>query len=939
MTSQRVAALRERFERLLGTFRPSRTDDDLAEELRLHLELAAEAARQRGESPGRATRTAAMGSGRVIQAMEAMREQRALPWLDDLIRDMRDAVQQLRCSPGFAAVAVLTLALGIGATTAVFSASDAVALRPVPVNDPGTLVRLSWVGPNDLTGSVNRYGFLAADRGRQLEATFPYPIFQTFAKSNHTLIDLIACAPKIQLAVETAAGAAMATGMLASANYFEVLGVRAEAGRTFAPSDDRPDAPPVAVISDEYWQRAFGGRRSVIGSTIGMSGVPVTIIGVTPRAFAGIQRVPDVAPDVAVPLSAIVRFDRGDVDRGSMLRQTLYWWLELVGRVKPGVTPEQVRADLSDLFQTSARRGWSSYVGSSSSDARALGLLRKLGLLRDDPRAPELRVTSARHGIDDVNPDRYQIVGLLAVVVTLVLLLVCVNLANLLLARGAVRRREIQIRLSMGATAGRLVRQLLVESACVALLAGACGVLLASRANDLLPAGIGRFPPVDWRALVFAAVTSAAAVIAIGLIPAVIVVRQDLAGNADRRWRSGRANLARTLVVAQVALSMVLLVGAGLFLRTVDNLQHVDVGFDANRLLLVNVNPPVNTYDRTRILRLYARLLDRLTRVPGVERAALSRPAPLSGPLVTTPLVIDRRGPAVSPHVDRAAARRVRWMMVDSNFFETWGISVVSGRAFSRSDAADASQVVMINEAAARELFPGDSPIGRRVGPSYEFSSEDEIVGVVTDVSYDSLRDAAPPTVYVPYAQEMARWGGPQPVTIALRTAVDPMTVAAAVREAARNIDPDVPIGISTEQEQIGLRAAREKLFAGACTLCGGIALALASVGLFGLISYSVVRRSKEIGIRLALGAWRTDVVRMVIGDSLALVGVGIGIGAVFVLVCRRFVAALLFNVAPTDPASLAAAVAVMIVLAVLASYLPARRASRVDAMVQLRCE
>jgi hypothetical protein len=278
-------------------------------------------------------------------------------------------------------------------------------------------------------------------------------------------------------------------------------------------------------------------------------------------------------------------------------------------------------------------------------------------------------------------------------------------------------------------------------------------------------------------------------------------------------------------------------------------------------------------------------------------------------------------------------------MMVDPHFFVTWGIPLLAGRAFTLSDAADAPQVVMVNEAAARELFPGDSPIGRRVGSSYESSGEDEIVGVVSDVSYESVRDIAPPTVYVPYAQEMARWGGPHPVTIALRTAADPMTIAAAVRDAARNVDPNVPVGISTERERIGLRSAREKLFAGAYALSGGIALALASIGLFGLISYSVVRRGKEIGIRLALGAWRADVVRMVIGESLALVSVGVAIGVVFVLLVRRVVAGLLFDVVPTDPASMAGAVAVMIVLAVLASYLPARRASRVDTMVQLRCE
>jgi predicted permease len=933
MTRQLAALVREQLQRLLGTFSFSRSDDDLADELRAHLELAADAEGAH-KSAEQATRTDAPSDAKaLLPAMEALRGQRSLPWLDDLLCDLRDAVQGLRYSPGFATLAIVTLALGIGAVTAVFSAFDAVALRPVSVHDPATLVRFSWVGANDVTGAVNVYGYSARAGEQQVEATFPYPIYQAFLKSNHTLSDLAACAPALQLAVAADGRAEMATGLLASANYFELLGVRPEGGRTFKPTDDTADAPTVAVISDGYWRRRFGGNQAVIGSTMAMNGVPVTIVGVTPRSFAGIQRVPGTAPDVTVPLSAIVRFVRGDVEGSLMLHETLHWWLELVGRMKPGVTPEQVRRDLATAFQTSARQGWKPSIASLAAQAGVPPPSR------DGIRVPALRVASASRGIDDVSPDRYQTVGILAIVAALVLLLACVNLANLLLARAAVRRRELWIRLSMGATAGRLVRQLLVESALLALLGGALGVLLALRANSLLPAGIGRFPPLDSRALLFAAATTAAAAIAIGVMPAVRLVRQDLAADADERWRSGRARFAQALVVAQVALSIVLLVGAGLFQRTVDHLQHVDVGFESSRLLLVNVSPPLNSYDRTRVLKLYARLIDRLTRVPGVVRATLSRPAPLSGAVVTAPLIVDGHTPSADGRSDRGEARRIRWMMVDPNFFETWDIPVVAGRAFTSTDVADAPQVVIVNEAAARNLFPGDSAIGHRMSDSPGASGTGSVVGVVADARYDSLREPAPPTMYVPYAQEMARWGGPQPVTFALRTAGGPTTVAAAVRDAARNVDPDVPVGVSTEPQQIALRSAREQMFAGAYTSAGAIAVLLATIGLFGLISYRVVRQGREIGIRIALGAWRDDVVRMVIGESLTLVGVGIVIGLVCVVTMGPFVDGLLFDVAPTDAGSVVTAVAVMIVLAVAASYLPARRASRVDAMVQLRCE
>ncbi len=926
--------LRERAIRLRGTLRPSRRDRELDEELRLHVDLALERERRAGASPAEAARAAAIRAGGVAQAIEAVRDQRRLPWLDDLARDLRHALRLLRRSPGVSLVAMGSLALGIGATTAIFSGFNGLALRTVPVAQPETIVRIRWVGVNEMGTDFDEYGFSGKVGGRPARTTFSYPMFELFRAHNHTLVDLLACAPRSRLTIVVGHRAELATGFVASGNYFDLLGVRAEVGRTFGPFDDRPDAPPVAVVSDGYWRRRFGGHRSIIGSTVEMSGVPVTIVGVTPRAFTGIQQVLSQAPDVTLPLAVVPRFDIR-VDGTPLLQLATAWWLQIAGRLKPGVTPEQVRGDLEGTFRAAARDGWASFFATMPSEKQSALEYR------DRTHVPDLDVTSAARGIYDVSGDQYRALALLGVVVVLVLLIVCANLANLLLARATARKAEMAVRLSMGATAGRLVRQLLAESLLLASIGGALGVLVAYWGRRLLPADAGPSAPLDGRVLAFAAAASVLTAVVFGLAPALRAARANLTIKEGGRTVGGRTRLGQGLLVGQVALSIVLLVGAGLFLRTVRNLRSVDVGFDTGRLLLASVNPLLNGYNNTRIVNLYTQLLDEVARVPGVRAATLSDPALLSGSVSGTTLFVQgRQPPPRRSENGRGPRNRIHRMIVAPNFFETLGIPLLAGRRLTDRDIEGAPRVVVVNQAAARTFFPHESPIGHRVGETSDTTGEDEIVGMVADVKYNSVRDPAPPTMYVPYRQHMARPNYTRPATFELRTAGDPLDVVPAVREAFRRVDPNLPIfSVSTQEEQIEMRFARERLFAEAYALFGGLAVLVASIGLFGLMSYSVARRTSEIGIRIALGAWRDEVIRMVMGESLVLVLAGIGAGVAVVLAVGRLIASLLYGIAPTDPITMAGAVALMALVSALAGYLPARRASRIDPMVALRHE
>jgi predicted permease len=845
-----------------------------------------------------------------------------------LLRDLRLAVRVLLRTKGWTLVVLVSLALGIGANTALFTAINGLLLQTVNVKEPERLVRFNWTGKNDMVRSSSDYGYSGGSAARNVRSTFSFAIFKQFGVANTTLTDLAAGAPMGALNVIINGDAQLATGYQASGNYFTVIGVSAALGRVFGEADDTLSAPPVAVISHPYWKKRFASDPSVIGRVVSINGQMVTVIGVTPQNFLGIQRLGADPPDVTIPLSFDAVFSpptplpnaEAAVPR---MTQPTNWWLQLVGRLKAGTSIEQARANFATVFQNTARAGMEEYQSSLKADEKNLSFNRQRG-----NALPELLVKPAAHGYYEVDPQAQRSAGFLSVVVIIVLLIVCANVANLLLSRATTRHREISVRLSMGATRGRLVRQLLTESLLLSCLGGMLGVLVGYWSRSLLP--FGQSAPLDWRVFGFVAGVSMLTGVVFGLVPAFRATHVDLAGALKESSRSvtgSRSILSRGLLVLQVAMSLVLLVGAGLFLQTLGNLKSVDVGFDSTNLLMFNVNPSVNRYDADRSAQIFRQVLDRMSALPGVRSAALTRTTLLSGSTSTSSMW--KQG-----QTSQDAAEEQMFMMdVSPTFFATMGIPIQRGRSFSEHDDVKAPKVAIINEASARKLFPDGDVLGKRIGGSFEKSNEFEIVGVVRDTKYASVRDPGPPTMY-----RCALQGPIRGLNVVLRTAGDPLAMSETVRAAMREVDPTLPIQRFTSQtEQISLRFAQERLFATAYTAFGALALVLASIGLFGLMSYNVARRTNEIGIRMALGAQRGTVIGMVMGESMLLVAIGVALGLAAALSAGRFVKTVLYGLSANDPVTIAAAVALISGVAALAGYLPARRASNVDPMQALR--
>ena len=845
-----------------------------------------------------------------------------------MLKDLRHAARMLLNARGWTAVVVLSLALGIGANTALFSALDGMLLTKIPVKDPDSLVRLRWAGRNDMVTSSSDYGFVARANGETVRTTFSYPMFRQFVADNKTMGDLFACAPFGRVNVVVDGQAEIAEAFVSSGNYYQLLGVTARIGRTISPDDDAPTSSPVAVISSKYWHSRFGTDPNVLGRTIRVNNVVITIVGVLPPDFTGVQQPGGDAADLAIPLALHPQIDTSTGP--SRLMQPTYWWLQVMGRLKPGATAAQVQGNLEAVFQNTARTGLDTYLKSlPDSDRAASGN-------RNRTEVPRLRVESGARGIYDVNTNDLRSVTILSVVVALVLLIVCANVANLLLSRATARQKELSVRLSLGATRARLIRQLLTESLLLAAIGGALGVLVGYWGQQLLPGQPGQPPTLDWRVLVFVLAITGVTGIVFGIAPALRGTGMNVSSALKETSRSvvgSRSMLGRVLLVVQIAVSLVLLIGAGLFLQTLQNLRRVDVGFNPENLLLFRVNPSLNRYDEKKMTVLYRDMLERLGTVPGVRAAAMSQPALLSGSVNGTGIYI--QGRVYPPGRQQGDANDINRLVISPNFFDVMGIPVVMGRALTDRDDASAPKVVLINEAAVRKFFPNENPIGHHFGSSIETTGQQEIVGVLHDVKYNSVRDSAPPTMYVPYRQ--TRLGG---AVFELRTAGTPASAMGAVREAVRQIDPNLPLtDVSTQIEQVERRFRQEKLFAQAYTLFGVLALLLASIGLFGLMSYSVSRRTNEIGIRMALGAQRQDVLRLVMQESMVLVVIGVVAGLGIALAASRLVATLLFGLPPTDVVTMLLAIGVMVTVSALAGYLPARRASRVDPMVALHYE
>jgi predicted permease len=859
--------------------------------------------------------------------------------MNTLWHDLRYGVQMLWKNPGFTAIAVLTLALGIGANTALFSVVDAVLLKKLPaVQDPDRLVLFNSISNRQFTpGSHNGTNRTDPATNLTTRSSFPYQTFLRMREQRGACEDIIAFGA-IGLNVNADGLADFANAQAVTGNYYDVLGIRPLLGRMITYSDDNSAASPVAVISYRYWQKRFGGRPDIIGKQINLNNVAFTIAGVAPPRFEGAMDL-GTSMDVAIPMGWETRVN-GD---HSEFMGAGDWWIRIMGRLKPGATIEQARASLDLAFQQSALE----HREARQIQRRARG---QQPVAQLDPKDyPHLGAFSGSRG--EMNGRQFFVkpLRLLLGVVAVVLLISCANVANLLLVRASSRQKEIAVRLAMGASRWRLIRQLLTESALLSTLGGAVGILIALWIKDSL-ISVGEWagrensinPRLDLRVLAFTFGLSLFTGIVFGLVPALRATRLDLTPALKDTGRGSSATtrslLSRSLIVAQVSLSLLLLIGAGLLVRTLINLQRVEPGFNEENLLLFNLDPSLLGYKDDHLRNFYQQVFTRLEAVPGVRGVTFSRVPLLSQ--MSSNGTFDLPGAKPGPDGTVPQTAEVFFHNVRENFFETMGIPLVMGRNFTAHDDLKSPKVAIVNQTFARKYLTGVNPIGQTFSLDIARPDPIEIVGVVKDAKYTSQRDEVPATMYRSWLQTPAQTSS---MFFEVRTTGDPKSYVGAIRQAVREVEPNLPVNnIKTQIEQADETLSLERLFAKLMSLFGLLAQQLASIGLYGVLAYSVSRRTHEIGIRMALGANRSRMLTMILrqGMTLTLIGVALGLGGAYVL--TRYLESLnsmLFGVQPRDPLTFAVAAGLLAVVAVIACFIPARRATKVDPMVALRYE
>jgi predicted permease len=890
-----------------------RMESEMDAELRFHIESRAGDLVKQGVLREEAYRRARIDFGGIEGRKEECRESLGLRLWDELRADCRYALRMMRHNPGFTAIAVISLGLGIGANTAIFTLAKEVLLKTMGVPHAERLRMLSWArGPEAHFGPI--WGnFFPDSAGNMNSTSFPYAVYLEMRRSNDVLEDLVAFKEANQLTASVNAHAEPISGMLVSGNFYQTLAARIIAGRAIAPEDDSLSAPPVAVISDAYWSREFARSADALGRTISLNGIPVTIIGVNAPEFKGAKA--GGTFEVFFPLSLQQQIIP---NQGALLANHGYWWLMMMGRLKPGVTEQAATAALEVDFRNAFH--------DTLPDKK-------------DTDMPRVYLAPGSRGLDLQTPNFAKPIYLLLTLAGLVLLIACANLANLLLARSATRQREMSLRLAMGASRGRVMRQVLTEAIMLALLGGAFGLLLAYWGKNLIPSLFdsswrpsGIDPQMDWRVFAFAFVIAIVTGLLFGVAPAWRCTRADVNSSLKESGRSStsrpKAFLGKALVVFQVSLSLLLLIGAGLFLRTLMNLRTTAIGFNPEHILLFDLNPPRFRYPGPQRVLLFERIAERVAALPGVQSATLS-----SEPLLADSMDDDCFRPAGSPVNEKHNPWR---NSVGTNFFEVMGIPIAYGRTFTVHDNRHSPQVAIVNQRLAKEFFPNSNPIGKTVISCDPGAAAIEIVGVSVDAKYASIREDVPPLIYLPYLQNY----GITQMTFEIKTAASTPSIVAEIREAVRSIDPDLPLEeVRTQTQQIDATLSQERVFATLTTGFGVLALILASIGIYGIMAYTVSRRTNEIGIRMALGARSTAVLSMVLRETLLLALLGIAAGIAAAAALTRLAASMLYNLKPTDPLTFCSAALLLLVIALAAGFTPARRAATIDPIHALRHE
>jgi predicted permease len=839
--------------------------------------------------------------------------QDGIAFVSHLSQDLRFTLRTFRKSPIFVVVAVLSLALGIGANTAIFTLVDQVLLRLLPVKNPEQLVLLR--------GRGNHYG---SNNGRY---KLSYPMYEDFRDHNEVFSGMF-CRWDTAFSISSDGKTERVYGEAVSGTYFPVLGVGAALGRVFTPDDDRtPGGHPIAVISYRYWQSRFGGDPNILNKKILVNGYPLTIIGVSQAGFEGLD--PTTSPSIRVPIMMKAEMDPLGF---YTLKSRRGRWVNVFGRMKPGVTMQQAKAALQPFFHQMLQME-----------------VQEKDFARAAPETKErflkmyVDLIPASKGDSNLRDQFSSPLLVLMAIVATVLLIACANVANLLIARATARQKEIAVRLALGASRGRIISQLLVESVTLALAGGALGLMLAIAIDRTLIAFVPRgsasiaiSTTPDWRILAFSGAVSLLTGIVFGLIPALQATRPQVAGTLKDQTGSivgGTAVMLRkALVAAQVTLSLLLLIGAGLFIRSLQNLKDLDPGFKTTHLIGFAVDPPLNGYKPDRSLEFYRQLRDNLDAIPGVESAGLAVMAVLTGNEWDNSMAVEgfahTPGTTPDPHMN----------FISPDYFKTMKIPILLGRDFRTTDGKTAPQVCIVNESFARKYFAGGNAIGRHVGNGGDPGTklDIEIIGVARDTKYEGMREDVPLEVYRPYFQMPFVLG----MYSYIRTAHNPEQMFSSVRRVVNNLDPNLPVfEMKTLEKQMSESLVTERLVATLSTSFGLLATLLAAVGLYGVMAYMVAQRTREIGVRMALGAASTDVIWLVMKEVLLLAGIGIAIGLPAAYGLTRFVKSQLYGIQPNDAPTIVVAVMGIAVVAILSGYMPARRATRVDPMRALRWE